>query len=164
MPVMVTEIEIRLAEPADAPAISAVLHESFLEFKPLYTPGGFAATTPQPQQVLVRMREGPVWAGFGNGQIVGTVAAMERDGAAYMRGMAVVYAARGSGMADKLVEKVEEWAARHRYNRLFLTTTPFLSAAIRLYERHGFVRAVPEPPDLFGTPLFTMEKGLNLRP
>jgi len=161
---MATKIEIRLAEPTDAPAISAVLYESFLEFKPLYTPGGFAATTPEPQQVLIRMQEGPVWVGIGNGQVVGTVAAMERDGAAYMRGMAVLTAARGSGMAHKLVEKVEEWATKHRYNRLFLTTTPFLSAAIRLYERHGFVRAVREPPDLFGTPLFTMEKGLDLRP
>jgi hypothetical protein len=39
-----------------------------------------------------------------------------------------------------------------------LSTTPFLNSAIRLYENFGFRRNEAEPHDLFGTPMFTMEK------
>jgi len=45
--------------------------------------------------------------------------------------------------------------------RLYLSTTPFLHSAIRLYERCGFRRTDEGPHDLFGTPLFTMEKGVS---
>jgi hypothetical protein len=59
--VSATQLEVRRAEAEDAPAIAAVLYESFVEFKALYTEGGFAATTPGTEQVLTRMREGPIW-------------------------------------------------------------------------------------------------------
>jgi hypothetical protein len=55
-----THVEVRLAGPEDAAVIAAVLHASFVEFKALYTDGGFAATTLGAEQVLARMREGPV--------------------------------------------------------------------------------------------------------
>ncbi len=41
---------------------------------------------------------------------------------------------------------------------MFLSTTPFLHSAIRLYERFGYRRTDDGMNDLFGTPLFTMEK------
>jgi hypothetical protein len=44
---------------------------------------------------------------------------------------------------------------------LLLSTTPFLSEAIKLYERSGFRRSTEGPRELFGTPLFTMEKQLK---
>ncbi len=47
--------------------------------------------------------------------------------------------------------------------RLFLSTTPFLTHAIRLYEHAGFQRNAEGSPDLFGTPLFTMVKPLLRR-
>jgi hypothetical protein len=40
---------------------------------------------------------------------------------------------------------------------LALNTTPFLLAAVQLYERRGF-RYTGEAPDLFGTRLLTMAK------
>jgi hypothetical protein len=40
--------------------------------------------------------------------------------------------------------------------------TPFLNTAIRLYEAFGFRRMNDGPHDLFGTPLFTMEKTVAL--
>lgn len=153
-----TQLEIRRAEPEDARAIAEVLRESFIEFRPLYTDGGFAATTPNAQQVLLRLREGPVWVASRAGVVLGTVAAVIKGDSIYIRGMAVLPAARGSGAGSGLLRQVEEWAASKGYTRLFLSTTPFLNSAIRLYQRFGFHRTNDALHYLFGTPLFTMEK------
>ncbi len=56
---------------------------------------------------------------------------------------------------------VENVASEHGFRRLFLSTTPFLTSAIRLYERWGFQRSDEGPHDLHGTPLFTMVKILR---
>lgn len=153
-----SNIQIRLASPAEAAKVAEVLLEAFHEFKALYTDGGFAATTPTVQQVLERFQEGPVWVAVQNGSIVGTVGAVKKGDSAYIRSMAVLPASRGSGAGSRLLEELERWAAAEGLGRLFLSTTPFLDSAIRLYERFGFRRTSDEPHDLFGTPLFTMEK------
>jgi len=152
------QLEIRSAGPEDAAAIVAVLRESFLEFKVLYTDGGFAATTPGEEQVLMRLREGPVWVALREAQVLGTVAAVVKGDSAYIRGMAVLPDARGLGAGTRLLQQVEAWARGEDFTRLFLSTTPFLSSAIRLYERSGFRRTDDGLHDLFGTPLFTMQK------
>jgi putative acetyltransferase len=153
-------VEVRLAGPEDAPVIAAVLHASFVEFKSLYTEGGFAATALGLERVLIRMREGPVWVALREGVVMGTVAAVVRDESVYVRGMAVLPEARGSGAGARLLRQVEDWTRGQGLTRLFLSTTPFLDSAIRLYERFGFRRMDDGLHDLFGTPLFTMEKTL----
>lgn len=132
-----------------------------MEFEGLYTPDGFAATTLKAELVLARMTEGPVWLAFREGKVLGTVAAVINGRSVYMRGMAVLPAARGWRVGSRLLEQVEEWAAGEGCSGVFLSTTPFLSAAIRLYERLGFRRTEDGAHDLFGTPLFTMEKNLS---
>lgn len=154
-------IEIRLAQREDAAAVAAVLYESFVEFQPLYTDGGFAATTPGADQVLTRMQEGPVWVAVCGNVALGTVAAIGKGESVYIRGMAVLPSARGSGAGRALLRRVEDWAAGQGCSRLTLSTTPFLSSAIRLYEGSGFRRTDEGSHDLFGTPLFTMEKSLS---
>ena len=62
-----TQIEIRRAGPEDAPAIATVLHESFVQFRALYTKGGFSATALSSDQILKRMQEGPVWVALREG-------------------------------------------------------------------------------------------------
>jgi putative acetyltransferase len=156
-----TQIEIRRAVPEDAPAIATVLHESFGEFKALYTDGGFAATTLNADQVLARMQEGPVWVALRESALLGTVAAVIKGDSVYIRGMAVLPIARGSGAGTRLLQQIEVWASGEGYARLFLSTTPFLASAIRLYERFGFRRTDENLHDLFGTPLFTMEKAIG---
>ncbi|MGA8501621.1 MAG: GNAT family N-acetyltransferase [Candidatus Sulfotelmatobacter sp.] len=156
-----TQIEIRRASAEDAPAIATVLHESFVEFRALYTDGGFSATTPGPDQVLARMQEGPVWVALCRGTALGTVAAVMKGDSVYIRGMAVHPSARGSGCGARLLQQLEVWACGEGSARLFLSTTPFLDSAIRLYERFGFHRTDEGMHDLFGTPLFTMEKILG---
>jgi putative acetyltransferase len=156
------DIQIRIAEPADAPSIAAVLHRSFVEFKASYTAEAFAATTPDSEQILSRMNEGPIWIAIRNDEIVGTVSVVSRSEALHIRGMAVLPSARGGGIGKLLMKKVENFASSHNHNRLILSTTPFLDSAIRLYNRMGFRRSDEGPHDLFGTPLFTMEKELDI--
>ena len=166
-----SELEIRLATVDDAPAIAAVLYSAFAEYEPLYTSGGFVATTPGPEQIEERMREGPVWVAVQEGLTVGTVGVAPRGKALYIRGMAVLPKARGQGIGELLLASIEQFAIGHGYQRLFLSTTPFLTRAIRLYEGQGFRRIQQDqqsceessetdsgPHDLFGTPLFTMAK------
>ncbi len=157
---MLSEIQIRRAGPEDAGAVAKVLYDSFAEYEALYTRAGFAATTPNTEQVLDRMREGPVWVAVRDGRALGTVAALARQKSLYMRGMAVLPAARGLRVGARLLDQVERWALAEGYSRVFLSTTPFLDAAIRLYERYGFRRTDKGPHDLFGTALFTMEKNI----
>ena len=151
-------VDIRFAIPKDAPVISKVLLDAFREFEPLYTPKGFAATALDADQVLARMHEGPVWVACCDAAVIGTVAAVKKNESAYIRGMAVVPAARGLDIGARLLQTVEQWSMRKSCTRLFLSTTPFLLAAIRLYERSGFRRMTDSDHDLFGTPLLTMEK------
>lgn len=155
---MTATVAIRRSESSDAPVISKLLYESFAEYKPLYTEGGFAATALGEEQILNRMQEGPIWIASREGAVVGTVAAVAKGESIYVRGMAVLPAARGAGAGSALLREVEDWASGEGRGRLFLSTTPFLSSAIRLYERFGFRRMSEDPQDLFGTPLFTMEK------
>jgi GNAT superfamily N-acetyltransferase len=156
-----SEIQIREAGAEDAEAIAAVLYESFLEFRALYTDGGFAATALPEEQILIRMAEGPVWIAMRDAIVLGTVAAVLKGSRLYMRGMAVLPSARGLGVAVRLLEQVEQRARREGCGSVFLSTTPFLSGAIWLYERSGFRRTGEGPHELFGTSLFTMEKNIG---
>lgn len=152
--------QIRLATQDDAPSIAALLYDSFKEYEPLYTPEGFQATTPTADLVRPRIDEGPMWVALYDGAIVGTVSAVPKGDALYVRSMAVLPTARGHRIGDLLLRHVQDFALAQGYNRMFLSTTPFLDRAIRLYEKWGFQRTDDAPHDLFGTPLFTMVKTL----
>jgi putative acetyltransferase len=158
------KILIRRAAAEDTGAIAAVLRDSFIEYEALYTEGGFNATVLDPERIRRRMEEGPVWVAQRDSAVAGTAAAVATAEGFYMRGMAVLPAARGLGIAGGLLKEVENAALAGGYRRLFLSTTPFLSSAIRLYEQSGFRRTEDGVHDLFGTPLFTMEKILKARP
>lgn len=152
---------IRLAVPADLPEVAAVMQFSFAEYRSLYTEEAFLATTPNPDQLANRMEEGPLWVAEQGNSIVGTVAAVLRGSDLYIRGMAVLPAARGLRLGQLLLQQVEEFALKEHCRRLVLSTTPFLHRAIRLYEGAGYSRTDEGPHELFGTPLFTMMKNLE---
>jgi GNAT superfamily N-acetyltransferase len=154
------DLQVRMAAPGDAEGIAALLREAFVEYEGSYTAEAFAATTPAGEQIRSRMGEGPVWVAVREETVVGTVSVVPRGEALYVRGMAVLPAARGQGLGEALLRQVEEFASAQGYRRLWLSTTPFLSRAIQLYERAGFRRSDEGPHELCGTPLFTMEKAL----
>jgi putative acetyltransferase len=153
-------IEIRLAVSHDAAAIAAVLYASFVEYQPSYTQAAFTATTPSQDQIRQRMNEGPVWVAARSHLIIGTVSAVPKGDALYIRSMAVLPAAQGQGVGASLLQQIDHFAVANGYTRLWLSTTPFLQRAIRLYQHMGFQSTSEGPHDLFGTPLVTMVKML----
>lgn len=137
--------------------MAAVLRDAFAEFERLYTRAGFAVTTPDAGTVALRLAEGPTWVAEDE-EILGTVSARVTERGVYVRSMAVRPAARGRRVALHLMRQLELYALSKEAAEMYLSTTPFLFAAIRLYESLGY-RRTPEPPhDLHGTPLVTMTK------
>ncbi len=88
--------------------------------------------------IAARLDEGPIWVAESGGLVVGTVAAIARDDGRYIRSMAVAPMARSQGIGARLLEAIEACAVPAGHRRLTLSTTPFLGAAIALYERAGF--------------------------
>jgi putative acetyltransferase len=154
-------VVIRIATPDDATSIAAVLLQSFLEYQAAYTAGGFAATTPDSAKIRLRMTEGLTWVALRDNIIVGTVSVVPSGERLHIRSMAVVPSARGQNIGVKLLRHIEDFAAAKKYKSLFLSTTPFLSRAIRLYQEMGFVLSDEQIDDLHGTPLLRMEKELE---
>jgi len=156
-----SRIQVRLAEGNEAASIASILYQAFVEYEPFYTPEAFSATTPTTKQIRHRWDEGPVWVAMQNNIIVGTISAVPKSEGLYVRSMAVLPAARGQGTGQLLLQAIVEFAHARGCQRLFLSTTPFLLGAIRLYEQFGFRRSDEGANDLFGTPLFTMVKPLE---
>lgn len=152
---------VRRAAPDEAAAVAAVLRDAFAEYAAVYTPEAFAVTAPTADAIRDRWGDGPVWVALCDGRVVGTVAAVPEDGAVYVRSMAVVPTGRGHGTGRLLLDEAERFAQERGCRRLYLSTTPFLDRAIRLYEQCGFQRTADGPHELFGTPLFTMVKRLE---
>ena len=153
-------VVIRIASSDDAKSIAAVLLQSFIEYEAVYTAGGFAATTPDSEEIRRRMTEGPTWVAVRDNLIVGTVSVVPSGERLYVRSMAVVPSARGQSIGVKLLRHIEDFASANSYKQLFLSTTPFLSRAIKLYQQMGFVFSDERIEDLHGTPLLRMEKEL----
>src|ERR1700687_5319827 len=151
---------IRRANAVDAEAIATVLRDSFREVEHLYTRAGYAATTPDAAVVRERMKEGPTWIAEDAGFPVGTVSAVLRDLDLYLRSMAVTPTARGRRFGHSLFAEAFNLAVERKARRIYLSTTPFLFSAIRLYESLGFRRTGEPPDDLFGTTVLPMAKTL----
>lgn len=149
-------MEPRRARIEDVPDVHRVLAAAFTPLRSQYTEASFRATVASEAALRARWQEGPTWLLDG----LATVGAVPRHDGVYLRSMAVAPDARGTGLGSALVRVVDAFAANEGAARVYLSTTPFLHAAIRLYERHGFRRTDAPPHDLHGTPLFTMEKRL----
>lgn len=160
---MKKEVQIRRATSHDARDIVGVMRCAFIQFKKYYTKDAYAATTPRYKKVLIRMSEAPVWVATSGSRMVGTVSAAHQNDELYIRGMAVLPSMRGVRIGSLLLESAECYAVQNQCQRVCLSTTPFLLAAIRLYEREGYQRTNDGPHNLFGTPLFTREKRIRRR-
>jgi GNAT superfamily N-acetyltransferase len=131
---------VQRADVEQADAVARVLEEAFADLRALYTDASYAATVLLPEGVLARIAEGPVWVAMRADDAIGTCSAKALDDGLYLRGMAVSPRARGRGVGGMLLSTAEEFALDAGARRLMLSTTPFLTSAIGLYERCGFVR------------------------
>ena len=153
-------IAVRLARPDEYDAVGALTAE-------VYGDEGFAhgdylpvlrdaARRAAVADVLVAVDAG--------GQLLGTLtyapggtpfADLARPGEAEFRMLAVRPAARGQGVATRLVTAAIARARAQGHRRLAISTQPAMTAAHRLYERLGFTRT----PERDWSP----EPGVNLR-
>src|SRR5712692_2565312 len=154
-------MKIRLAASSDASAVANLIFRSVLEYRSSYTDEAFAATCPSSIEVENRMSEGPIWMAIEDETVVATVSGVPVGSALLVRSLAVLPSERGQGTGELLLDQVENYAYENGYTRLVLSTTPFLTPAIRLYEQFGFRRSSEGLSDRLGTPIFTMVKELK---
>jgi GNAT superfamily N-acetyltransferase len=96
-----------------------------------------------------------VWIAELDGRPVGCVMCV-RDaapGTARLRLLLVEPDARGLGIGDRLVRACIDFARGVGYRDLVLWTNDVLTAARRIYERHGFVLVAEKPHRSFGADL-----------
>ncbi len=152
-------ISVRMRTPR---ALRRYLEQAFAEFADKYTPEALEVVTPPADEIRNRFKEGPVWVALRNKVVIGTVSVVPEPEWLYLRSMAVSPNQQGLGIGGMLLETVESYAVAQGFKKLFLYTTPFSVDAIRLYEKHGFVRGRDTAADeWFGTPGLEMMKSLD---
>lgn len=145
----------------ESKTIHQILGSSFESFKDKYTVKAFEATVISAEKVEERIEKGIVWMALWNNEPIGTVSGKKLDNTFYIQGMAVLPKGRGKKIGYLLLQTIEAYARKNNCQNLLLNTTPYLSAAISLYEKFGF-EIINEPPyELFKTPLFNMKKYLK---
>ncbi|WP_435216780.1 bifunctional helix-turn-helix transcriptional regulator/GNAT family N-acetyltransferase [Streptomyces sp. bgisy034] len=105
-----------------------------------------------------------VWIAELDGRPVGCVMCVrdEAPATARLRLLLVEPDARGLGIGDRLVTAVVDFARGVGYRDLVLWTNDVLSAARRIYQRHGFVLAAEKPHRSFGKDLTGQDWRLDL--
>ena len=153
--------EIAHATVDDADDILFCLRAAFEPYRQQYTPDAYDDTVMTADTVRERIHRMTVLvARTGGGAIVGTIGGVVRSAEGHIRGMAVIPAAQGAGVADLLLGSIEHEMAARGCSYLTLDTTAPLVRAIRFYERNGYVRS-GAVNDFFGMPLYEYHKWLQ---
>lgn len=130
-----------IVEQADphAPQATALLRQSHALMQALFPPeDNFFLSIDDlcaPNIFFFTAREGAT--------VLGTGALAVKDGYGEVKSMFVADEARGRGVADALMRRIEDEARAQNLPMLKLETGNVLHAAHRLYERHGFTRCGP---------------------
>jgi GNAT superfamily N-acetyltransferase len=96
-----------------------------------------------------RHSEGNFWVASIGGDVVGCIGVLRLAGADFeLRRMYVDAAARGQGIAQRLLETALAWCAERGVGDLYLETNEQWKAAHHIYEKRGFVAVEREqlPP------------------
>lgn len=152
-------VEIRAASETEASAVWHCLTQAFAAYCTAYTPGAFADTVPDVEDIRARLREMHVLVASISGTIVGTVSATSRAKQGHVRGMAVLPEWHGRGVAAKLLAAIEDWLGSRGCTQVTLDTTLPLRTAMKFYEKHGYRRS-GSVSDFYGMPLIEYVKQL----
>jgi GNAT superfamily N-acetyltransferase len=150
-------VEIRNAGRSDVPSIVECLSRAFEPYRPEYTGEAFSDTVPEADAIHLRLETMHVLVAVSAGRIVGTVAGARNGNEGHLRGMAVLPEWIGRGVAARLLGGVEDSLRSRGCRRITLDTTYPLRAAIRFYEKNGYVRS-GNVSDFFGMPLLEYVK------
>jgi GNAT superfamily N-acetyltransferase len=152
-------VSIRKATNEDASGVLACLAAAFEEYRDSYTSDAFTDTVLTAETIARRLQEMTVFvATEESGEIIGTIACgvvSAEEG--HIRGMAVLPASQGTGVAARLLMRAESYFRERNCKRISLDTTSPLKRAIRLYERAGFFPS-GKVQDFFGMPLMEYAK------
>lgn len=140
-------IDVRPAEPADAPALVALASEVGRE------PGGWLLTTETWRgatderrylRAVRRHADAAVFVAVDGDQVVGrlSVARDPHPASAHVADLGLMVAAshRRRGIGRRLLDRAVIWARQSGVRKLELHVFPWNEPAIRLYETFGFVR------------------------
>ena len=140
-------IDVRPAEPADAPALVALAAEVGRE------PGGWLLTTETWRsatderrylRAVRRHADAAVFVAVDSEQVVGrlSVARDPHPASAHVAdlGLMVATSHRRRGIGRRLLDQAVSWARQSGVRKLELHVFPWNEPAIRLYETFGFVR------------------------
>lgn len=99
------------------------------------------------------------------GEVLGTCAVLRHGPETHeIAKMAVAPAARGRGYGDRLMEAALAFSRGTGARRVVIVSNTRLAAAIRLYERHGFVRVPLEADERYARADIRLERELKREP
>jgi ribosomal protein S18 acetylase RimI-like enzyme len=155
-------LRIRQAAAEDADGVLTSLQAAFEPYRDSYTPGAYRDTTLTSETVIGRLKSMSVLVAVTEtGEITGTLSfhvVKQREG--HLRGMAVLPAWQGAGVAATLLAHAEHELRRVHCERVSLDVTQPLRRAVRFYEKHGY-RVTGRVTDLFGMSLYEYAKFLT---
>lgn len=141
-------VEIRVAPPAEIPAVSRLVEAAYAEFEPYLTPANWARMTGNIARVVDAGGPGELLVAHLGGRLAGTVTYLPPGPKDYhrvpqdwavIRVLAVDPALRGHGVARALTDECLSRARADRAPAVGLHTAEMMTAARTLYERAGFV-------------------------
>jgi ribosomal protein S18 acetylase RimI-like enzyme len=96
------------------------------------------------------------------GEVLGTCALIPHEpGAFEIAKMAVSPSARGRGFGDLLMEATVDFARKADADKVVIVSNTVLTPAIRLYEKHGFVRVPLDDHERFARANIRLERQLR---
>ncbi|TPI43882.1 GNAT family N-acetyltransferase [Mesorhizobium sp. B3-1-6] len=152
---VVSSLEFRPAEPADAAAIKAVVREAYAKWVPAI------GREPLPMRADYdkAVREHRFELAIENGCIIGLIETIARDDHIWIENVAVAPEAQGRGIGRKLLDSAERKAVEAGLRELRLLTNSAFMTNVSLYKRLGYA-IDREEPFMNGTTVY-MSKSLS---
>jgi GNAT superfamily N-acetyltransferase len=140
-------IEIRAADPAEAPTLTAIALAAKRHWG--YPEAWIAAWTPQLTLTADLLRERPTWVATHESEIIGFVALTDSAPEWGVEHLWILPVHQGRGTGRRLLETALDHVARRRPGRVRIESDP---NAVAFYERCGARRAGSVSAPVLGTP------------